>query len=448
MLAVRGDPNLYDDLEKHGVSGWSYKECLPHFKSLEAVKFQCNDDRGLLGPITISRVPMSRHSEAFHAGFNSLGVKSGEDYNSNYRSGVYQLQLTASKYLRSDASRYLTLVANRSKLTLLPDSTVHKLVIERDSIVAVEIVTPDGLTVCRAATVILCLGAVRTPLLLEKSGVGNPEYLKRADIGVVHRLDAVGENLKDHLMVRQTYESKLSGTINDLFSSKRFAVSQLARYVMGADNVFSTSSLFSTAFIPLSGSGSMPRLRVQLGLSSAEGRLSTNLRTGIDPYPGFHFGVYDISPISVGSVHVSSNPTSPGYVISPNYLSTHDDRSALSEGHELLDALANTEALRSIICRRTRPKIALDSTKKFNEYIASSAHTCWHPVGTCRMGKDVNDSVTTSTGKVHGLENLYVFDASIYPFHTSSNTNLPTLMAAEKLTQLFLASKGIGSRNS
>lgn len=448
MLAVRGDPELYDELKNYGIAGWSYKECLPYFKALESIKFPSSPDRGLTGPISVSRVQMSRHSEVFHAGFNDLGMQSGEDYNSRFSPGVYQLQLTTSKYFRSDASRYISDVANHAKLTLVSECAAQKLLLKENRISGVETLVSGISTAYTADAVILCLGAVRTPLLLEKSGIGNPKYLERAGIPVIHRVDAVGQNLKDHLMIRQTYESSIPGTVNELFFSEIFRVSQLGRYALGLSNVFNTSSLFSTAFVPLSGDGQKPRLRVQLGLSSSEGRLATNLRTGIDPYPGFHFGVYDISPSSLGSVHVAPNKTSSLYAIQPNYLSTESDLSALTEGYEVLDNLANTSAVRSIVRRRTRPKIGLDDPKKFGDYIASSAHTCWHPVGTCRMGHDISDSVTTSEGRVHGLENLYIFDASIYPIHTSSNTNLPTLMAAEKLSKHFLDSKGIGFRNS
>ena len=440
MLAVRGDPALYNDLQHYGINGWSYTECLPYFKALERVQFSAAQLRGHHGPIDIRRLDKTKYCEAFHGAFNALGIESRDDYNTSYAAGVYQLQLTAGQYVRSDASQYLTKISDQRYLTILHDTVADHLLVKNDEIIGVELITKGvNREVRRAPNVFLCLGAVRTPQILEKSGIGNPHYIQAGGISVTHRLDAVGENLRDHLMVRQTFEGKFKETINDLFTSKLFLATQGARYLLGRSPcLLNTSSLLATAFVPDSTTSSHPRFRVQLGLGSAEGRLSIDLKSGIDAYSGFHIGVYDISPKSVGSVHIKREDGDLTPRITPSYLTDSSDISRLKRGYKFISLLAEQKSLRETYSRRTRPLENIGNSTSLMEYFSRSAHTCWHPVGTCRMGKDESDSVTASDGRVHGMRNLFIYDASIYPFHTSSNTNLPVLMAAEKLVHKFL----------
>ena len=439
MLAVRGDPALYAQLADYGIQGWSYDDCLPYFKSIETVTFSHGSTRGSSGPIKVSKIPLDRFSLAFHAAFNAMGLESGDDYNDTYKSGVYQLQLTASRYQRSDASRYLSLVANRAKLSFAFESLAHQLLVQEGRVRGLRILTREGREQDYSADYFfLCLGAVRTPIILERSGIGHPRVIERAGVQARHELVSVGANLKDHVMIRQTFESRYAGTVNNLFLSRGFASVQAARYLAGNYSLFGTSSLVSTAFVPLSPGGHSTRFRVQLGLASAEGRLSTDLKTGIDPFPGFHFGVYDISPSAAGSVHLGTTGDERRCVIENKYLEGDGDLDRLKQGFALLDDLASEPAMREVIRRRTRPGGEVSSPEDAARYFAKSAHTCWHPVGTCRMGSSPADSVTSSSGRVHGIDNLFIHDASIFPIHTSSNTNLPVMMAAEKLSAEFL----------
>jgi choline dehydrogenase len=439
MLAVRGDPGLYAQLADYGIHGWSYDECLPHFKSIETVRFNHGSSRGGSGPITVSRIPFDRFSLAFHAAFNAMGMESGDDYNDTYKPGVYQLQLTASRYRRSDASRYLSLVANRANLTFASESLAHQLLVQEGRVRGLRVLTREGHEQDYGADYFfLCLGAVRTPTILERSGIGDPRVIERAGLQARHELVSVGANLKDHVMIRQTFESRYAGTVNNLFLSKGFAAVQAARYLAGNYSLFGTSSLVSTAFVPLSPGDHAPRFRVQLGLGSAEGRLSTDLKTGIDAFSGFHFGVYDISPTAAGSVHIGAKGGGQHHVIENNYLEGGGDLDRLKQAFSLLDELASEPAMREVIRRRTRPDGGVNTPEEAARYFAKSAHTCWHPVGTCRMGSSPADSVTSSRGRVHGIDNLFIHDASIFPIHTSSNTNLPVMMAAEKLSAEFL----------
>jgi len=440
MLAVRGDPALYDRLSADDVRDWRYSDCLPFFKKLEKVGFSSSEARGQTGPIHVSRVAHSPYSEAFHNAFLGLGVPSLSDYNEDFQTGVYQLQLTTTRYFRSDASAYLTLPGCAGNLDTFFETEVYKIHFERGAAVAVEATRRGQREMFYADKIVLCLGSVRTPRLLELSGVGDPKILESVGIKPSCPLENVGKNLRDHLMVRQTFKSTIGGTVNSFFLSNLFAADQVVRYTLGQPSLLATPSLVSTAFVGIPGSGEKTKFRIQLGLVAAEGRLSSSLKTGIDPFPGFHIGVYDISPESAGETHiVCSDPARPSKV-TPRYLDDERDRSSLAEAFEYVNFLTQEPCFRKIIADKTRPGSEIQTSKDLHRYFSKSAHTCWHPVGTCRMGSDPSKSVTDSEGRVHGLNNLYIFDASIFPKHTSSNTNLPVLMAAEKLSNEFLKS--------
>jgi len=441
MLAVRGDPALYDRLSADGVQNWGYSDCLPFFKKIEKVGFSNSEARGQSGPIHISRVSHSPYSEAFHEAFSGLGIPSLSDYNADFQTGVYQLQLTTTRYFRSDASGYFSLPGCATNLDTFFGVEAHKLHFEGGDAVAVEAIRQGQKEMFYADRIILCLGSVRTPRLLELSGIGDPKILEKAGIKPWCPLENVGKNLRDHLMVRQTFKSKIGGTVNSFFLSNFFTADQVVRYAFGQPSLLATPSLVSTAFVGIPKSEEQIKFRIQLGLVAAEGRLSSSLKTGIDPFPGFHIGVYDISPYSVGETHICSSDSARPSKVVPRYLEDNRDRSSLANAFEYINFLTQEPCFRKIIAAKTRPNSELLTSKDLHRYFSESAHTCWHPVGTCRMGADSATSVTDSEGRVHGLKNLYIFDASIFPQHTSSNTNLPVLMAAEKLANQFLRSR-------
>jgi choline dehydrogenase len=202
--------------------------------------------------------------------------------------------------------------------------------------------------------------------------------------------------------------------------------------------------LTATAFLRSDDGQALPNLRLQAGLLSARQRIpvpdpngaTPAARAGLDAESSIHIGVYDLYPGSRGSVHVRSADPAERPVVRPNYLSTGEDRAAIVAGLRHVMALAATGPLKAIITREIRPAFAAASDDDLVGYAQATGHTCWHPTGTCRMGDDPTAVVDTAC-RVKGVERLRVVDASVFPFLTSSNTNAPVFMLAERAAQMM-----------
>jgi choline dehydrogenase len=262
--------------------------------------------------------------------------------------------------------------------------------------------------------------------------VGNPEHLAKYGIVPVVSNKAVGENLQDHLMVRSCFYTSSPDTINGMvFSSKKLG-REIAKYIFTRRGFFSDASLKATLYAYSDASKSVPDLRIQISLVSATDRIPGSIREGLDPGSAFQIGVYGLYPASRGSVHIQSTDSVDPPAVQPMYLSTDADVSALLSGLKIVKRLSSTAALGEVISSEIRPGPTGVTDDKLLDYARTTGQTCWHPVGTCRMGPDGN-SVVDIHCRVRGLAGLRVIDASVFPMLLSSNTNIPTIMLAEKI---------------
>lgn len=289
--------------------------------------------------------------------------------------------------------------------------------------------------------VILCAGAVRTPALLERSGIGSGALLEGLGIPVIADRAQVGENLQDHFMPRVCFETSEKGTVNHMLNSRSRQVCEALKFIALRKGMFSYPSLKATAYVRSDPFLTLPNLRIQIGLMSAPGRIpaADNSRTGtpaakagLDPRSSFHIGVYDIYPQSRGSSHIQSPNAGEAPVVQPNYLGAEADRRTIVSGLRLVQELSRSPPLRGVIVNEIRPAYADPTDDDLRKYAATTAGTCWHPVGTCRMGGDAN-SVVDPDCRVREVSGLRVVDASVFPFITSSNTNVPVMMLAERM---------------
>jgi choline dehydrogenase len=286
------------------------------------------------------------------------------------------------------------------------------------------------------AEVLLCAGAVRSPQLLELSGIGAADRLRELGVTLVRDLPAVGENLQDHLMSRLAFECSRPLTINDMVRERWRLALALMRYAVRRDGVFATPSLTATAYARTRNGLRFPDVRLQLGLSSGTGRLSISPETGLDPFSGFHLGAYFLYPRSRGSLHASSLDVQDQPRIRANYLSDPLDRDTSVRGLKLLRAVAAQPSLAALIKREVRPGPDAGTDEELLEHVRRTGQTCWHPCGTCRMGSDAG-AVVNPDLTVRGVAGLRVVDASVMPFLVASNTNVPVLMIAEKAADLI-----------
>lgn len=442
MLFVRGQPELYDQWARSGCPGWEYASLLPCFKRLETAAFGDPDTRGQHGPVRLTRLePEDPISRAFLESCRNNGIAFNSDYNDGETEGAAQLQISASGGRRCSTARaYITPARNRRNLDVLTHARASRIMVSNGR--ARKVLFQQD-SVQREATaereIILSAGALHSPQLLELSGIGDEEHLRRLGIGVVHHLPAVGANLRDHLHSRVNYETNQRVTANDLVNNRLFAARELARYIFRRRGLFATPSFRVHAFVK-SGLMPYPDLRIQCALSSSESRY---VSAGIDSFPGFHIGSYFLFPQSHGEVHAaSSNPAEPPKARA-NYLSEQIDIDAAIQAVRQSRAIAQSAPLRDLIVREVRPGSEAATDSDILAFIRETGETSWHPVGSCRMGIGP-DCVVDPQLRVHGIRGLRVADASVMPFHPSSNTNAPSIMIGERAAELILGA-GDGS---
>lgn len=439
MLFVRGQPELYDQWARSGCPGWDYRSLVPFFKRLETAAFGNPEARGRDGPIRITRLePEDPISKAFLDSCRNNGLPFNNDYNDGDTAGASRLQISASRGRRCGTARaYIAPARRRRNLDILTHAHVNRIVIENGR--ARKVVFQRGSEQREAVSgreIILSAGALHSPQLLEVSGVGDEERLRRLGIEVVHHLPAVGMNLRDHLHSRVNYETNRHVTANDMVNSRRFAAWELARYIVARRGLFATPSFRVHAFVN-SGLSAYPDTRIQCALSSSESRY---MNAGIDPFPGFHIGSYFLFPRSHGEVHADSPDSKVPPKARASYLTEAADVEAAIWAIRKSREIAETPPLRDLVVREVRPGPGVRTGDEVLKYISESAETSWHPVGSCRMGTG-RDCVVDPALRVHGIQGLRVADASVMPFHTTSNTNAPSIMIGEKAADLILSSR-------
>jgi choline dehydrogenase len=441
MVYVRGHPARYDAWRDAGCPGWGYQDVLPYFRKLEDCAFGDRRLRASGGPISCTRYGGDPVSDAFVEACVAAGIPRTEDYNDETGEGTSPLQLSTRNGVRCSAGQaYLAPARSRPGLRVVTDALATQVRFDGRRAAGVRYLQAGA--ACEASArreVLLCAGAVRSPQLLELSGIGAAALLREHGIAVVADRPAVGENLQDHLMVRIAYECNRPLTINDIAGSRWRLAGALLRYLVRRDGFFSTPSVTATAYARTREGLPCPDARLQVGLSSGTGRLAISRETGLDAFSGFHLGGYFLYPRSRGSVHVQSPDVRTHPRVKANYLSDPLDQDTTVRIAKFLRRIAAGAPLASLIARETRPGPDVRDDGGLLEHARRTASTCWHPTGTCRMGSDA-DAVVDPELRVRGVDGLRVIDCSVFPFMVASNTNIPVIMLAEKAADLILRS--------
>jgi len=438
MLFVRGHPAKYDEWGDAGCPGWHYHDVLPYLQRLENCRFSAHGSRTKNGPISVERVQRDPLSDAFVESNMSYGLRYVDDYNDESPDGVSYLQLSTHRGVRADAARaYLGTARRRTNLTVRTQCPVRKVLFDGKRATGVEYERHGDVSLAHATReVILSAGAIRTPQILELSGIGAPDVLQNLGIQVICPSANVGENLQDHLMTRVSYECAEKLTINDLLRSQVRLGLKFLSYLLTRRGVFATPSLTATSYVRGAPTDPLPTLRIQLGLTSSEGRLVSGKYGGLDAFPGFHIGSYPLYPKSRGSCHIRSVEHRAAPAITAGYLRDEEDLQIALRGIEITRALSTLSPLNKLVVREVRPGPGIFESGELTDYIKATGHTCWHPVGTCRMGSDP-DSVVDPSLLVRGVAGLRIADASVMPFLISSNTNVPAIMIGERAADLI-----------
>ena len=439
MIYIRGHARDYDQWRQMGLEGWAYKDVLPYFKRSEALEGGGDAWHGGEGPLKVSKAPTPNpiYKATIDAG-RQAGYKITSDFNGFQQEGWGPYQLTIHKGERWSAAKgYLHPVLKRPNLTCLTGVRTTRILIENGVAVGVEYA--DETTKARTVVhtdreVLVCAGAVQSPQILQLSGIGDPEELGKHGIPVVHALKGVGANLQDHLDVTLSWECPKPITI---YSQRKGLLKTMLvglNWLLFRKGVGATQALESGAFLKSRPDLDRPDLQVHCVLAVMQNHGKTQVEKD-----GFTFHVCQLRPESRGRVGLKSADPFEDPAIFANYLSAEEDRRALREGAKMMRQVAAQAALDEFRTEELFPGKDVQTDEELDAWIRANSETIYHPVGTCRMGP-VGDpmAVVDAELRVQGLRGLRVIDASVMPNLIGGNTNAPTIMIAEKASDLIL----------
>lgn len=446
MVYMRGLPSDFDAWAQAGLSGWDWASVAPSF--LRSENNSDLDDafhrRG--GPLTVSRRPLGNPLfDVFLKGAEAAGHGMTGDFNGSQPLGAGPYDFTIRNGRRvSTARAFLDPASARPNLTVRTRVQVRRLAIDAGRARGV-IVADQGreLTLRARREVILCAGTVNSPHLLMLSGVGPAAHLRAQDIAVVADLPGVGQNLQDHLLIRVMHATTTTDTIDRLRRVDRAVMAGLQAWVSGTGPAASFPIEVGGLFKSDPGLD-LPDLQASFmpGLSTATLRLPfAGMARTPDMGHGFFANIFQMRPSSRGTITLASADPLRAPVIRPNYLSAMPDRIVLRQGIRLLREIFASAPFDAWRGAELAPGAALTTDADLDAFIAASADTVYHPVGTCRMGVATDDgAVVDASLRVHGIEGLRIVDASVMPRITSSNTAAPTIMIAEHAAMMMRTS--------
>ncbi len=436
LLYIRGQRQDYDYWRQLGNTGWSYQDVLPYFIRSEDQERGADEYHGTGGELSVQNMRAKRKiCEALIAAAEELGVPRNEDFNGTEQEGAGYFQQTARKGRRcSTAVAFLNPVKNRRNLEIVTHALVEKIIIENNSATGIAVSVkgePRRFDLNLGGEVILSAGAIGSPQILQLSGIGPGSLLQEHGIKVVRDLPGVGQNLQDHLQIRTVYEVNvptLNEEINNFFRrmliGMQYVFTRTGPMSMGASQV----CIFTRTRPELE----TPDIQYHFQPLSAE-------KPGIEmhPFPGITLSVCQLRPESKGRVEITSPDPKAYPAIHPNYLSTAVDQQTAVDSLKFTRRLVETEALKQFIVREHLPGPEINSDDELLDSARNIAQTIYHPTSTCKMGND-SLAVVDERLKVRGIEGLRVVDASIMPAIVSGNTNAPTIMIAEKASDMIL----------
>ena len=440
-LFVRGDPKEYDRWREAGCEGWGYDDLMPIFKRLEDFPEGDQRVRGSGGPIHCT--PLTKFdplSDAFLDACGEAGYRKLDDYNDGSYEGAFYLQYsTRNGWRNSTPVGYLNPALKRQNLTVLPNAIVTRIVMEGKRATGVAFrLGETNLTVKARREVILSAGPLASPQILELSGIGNREVLHKHGIAVTHHLPGVGENLRDHPNTRITFECAKPLTINDVLRSPLLKLKEGLRFIFKREGLLTICSATAQMNYRSSDKVGQPDLVLRLLPLSGRDRYARTPDKGLDPHPGFTFGITVLQPYSRGTCHIKSTDPLQQAAMDPKYLSHEADVQTFLDGMRVARKVAQQPALKPLIVRETRPGPEVNDDAGLIDYMKGTIQTSWHMVGTCKMGVD-DMAVVDPQLRVRGLERLRVVDSSICPTIPSSNTNIPSIAIGEKGADMVLA---------
>ncbi|TRO41965.1 choline dehydrogenase [Pseudomonas sp. ALS1131] len=434
MCYIRGNALDFDNWAKQpGLEDWSYLDCLPYFRKAETRDIGANDYHGDSGPVSVT-TPKAGNNPLFHA-MVEAGVQAGyprtDDLNGYQQEGFGPMDRTVTPEGRraSTARGYLDQARERPNLTIVTHATTDRILFEGKRAIGVSYLRGNGNTTIRARArreVLLCAGAIASPQILQRSGVGPSDLLLGLDIDVVHYLPGVGANLQDHLEMYLQYACTQPVSLYP-------ALKLLNQPGIGAQWLFTGNGIGASnqfeagGFIRTRPEFTWPNIQFHF-LPVA---INYNGSNAVNEH-GFQAHVGSMRSPSRGRVRLKSRDPHEHPSILFNYMSHEQDWQEFRDGIRITREIMAQPALDKYRGREISPGAHVQSDAELDEFIRNHAETAYHPSCSCKMGED-EMAVVDGQGRVHGLQGLRVVDASIMPEIITGNLNATTIMIAEKI---------------
>jgi choline dehydrogenase len=435
MIFQRGNPLDYERwAADEGMDTWNFASCLPYFKRMENCLAGSDNFRGEDGPLILERGPAATPLfEAFFEAVQQAGYPLTDDVNGYRQEGFAPFDRNIHNGRRLSAARaYLHPVKNRPNLAIITRAFATKILFDGKRAVGVEYRKGKRAEKVYGGRIICCGGAINTPQILQLSGVGNVDELGALGLDVVHHLPGVGENMQDHLEVYVQYACSRPVSMQP-------ALKWWNRPWIGFQWLFfrkgpaATNHFEAGGFIRSNNEVAYPNLMFHF--------LPLAIRyDGSSPGGGHGYQVH-VGPMysnSRGSVKIKSTDPTVHPRLQFNYLSTGQDRREWVEAIHCTRRIMNQPAFEEFNDGELSPGAGIQTESEILDWVASDGETALHPSCTCKMGTDALSVVDPTSMRVHGLEGLYVVDASVMPYVTNGNIYAPVMMIAEKSADLLL----------
>jgi choline dehydrogenase len=433
---TRGNPVDYDRwATEEGCEGWGFEDIRKYFLRSEGNTILSGDWHGTDGPLGVSNIPdLQPMTRAFIQSCQELGIPYNPDFNGPVQEGAGAYQTTTRNARRCSAAvGYLRPAMKRANLTVETGCLVNRILFEGTRATGVEYVTKEGRKTVRAETEVLVVaGAIGTPKLMLLSGVGPAAHLKAHGIGVVADLPGVGENLNDHFGIDIVAELKGHDSL-DKYNKWHWAAWAGAQYLLFRSGPITSNVVEGGAFWYADRGRPVPDLQFHfLAGAGAE--------AGVPSVPpgssGITLNSYTLRPKARGTVRLRSANPKDTPLVDPNFLGHPDDLKTSVEGVKISREIFSQPSLQKHVRRIRYPDDGVKTQADFEAYARQYGRTSYHPTCTCKMGTDAM-AVVDPQLRVHGLDGIRICDSSIMPSLVGSNTNAPTIMIAEKASDLI-----------
>lgn len=434
MCYIRGKALDFDGWAKEpGLEDWSYLDCLPYFRKAETRDIGPNDYHGGDGPVSVT-TPKAGNNPLFHA-MVEAGVQAGyprtDDLNGYQQEGFGPMDRTVTPEGRRAATGrgYLDQARGRPNLTIVTHALSDRILFSGKRAIGVSYLVGNGdnpVTAHARREVLVCSGAIASPQLLQRSGVGPAALLRDLDIPVVHDLPGVGANLQDHLELYLQYACKQPVSIYP--ATKWWNQPAIgAQWLFLGKGLGASNQFEAGGFIRTREAFEWPNIQFHF-LPVA---INYNGSKGVQEH-GFQAHMGSMRSPSRGRIHLKSRDPRQHPSILFNYMSHEQDWQEFRDGIRLTREIMNQPALDPYRGRELSPGVSVQSDAELDEFIRNHAETAFHPSCSCKMGSD-DMAVVDGQGRVHGMEGLRVVDASIMPLIITGNLNATTIMMAEKI---------------